>query len=119
VPTVVSLAHLRLLRSLQSADTSFLGADLCDQFLQSNSNKRTDAYGGSLENRSRFLIEAVGAAVEAIGQERVGVRLSRASALDSLLACLQGQKLTICASSFISSVGHLPGHGREEPVHHL
>lgn len=53
---------------------------LIDQFLRTDSNKRTDAYGaGSLESRSRFLIEAVGAAVDAIGQERVGVRLSRAS----------------------------------------
>ncbi len=49
---------------------------LIDQFLHDGSNHRTDAYGGSLENRSRFLIEAVEAAASVIGFERVGVRLS-------------------------------------------
>ncbi|WP_295999276.1 alkene reductase [Rugamonas sp.] len=49
---------------------------LLDQFLQDGSNKRSDAYGGSLENRSRFLLEAVEAAASVIGMDRVGVRIS-------------------------------------------
>lgn len=49
---------------------------LLDQFLQSNANIREDEYGGSIENRSRFSLEVVKAVTEAIGQERVGVRLS-------------------------------------------
>jgi 2,4-dienoyl-CoA reductase-like NADH-dependent reductase (Old Yellow Enzyme family) len=49
---------------------------LLDQFLQDNSNKRTDKYGGSVENRSRLLDEVIRAVVEAIGAERVGLRLS-------------------------------------------
>jgi N-ethylmaleimide reductase len=49
---------------------------LVDQFLQDGSNKRTDAYGGSVENRSRFLREALGELIAVFGAERVGLRLS-------------------------------------------
>jgi N-ethylmaleimide reductase len=49
---------------------------LLDQFLQDGTNKRGDRYGGSIENRARLLLEAVDAAVEAWGADRVGVRLS-------------------------------------------
>jgi NADPH2 dehydrogenase len=49
---------------------------LPDQFLHENSNDRTDEYGGSIENRSRFTLEILDALVEAIGADRVGVRFS-------------------------------------------
>jgi N-ethylmaleimide reductase len=49
---------------------------LIDQFLQDGSNKRTDNYGGSIENRARLLLEAVDAAISVWGAGRVGVRLS-------------------------------------------
>ncbi len=49
---------------------------LIDQFLRDTSNKRTDAYGGSIENRVRFLRDVVAAVVEVLGAGRVGVRLS-------------------------------------------
>jgi 2,4-dienoyl-CoA reductase-like NADH-dependent reductase (Old Yellow Enzyme family) len=49
---------------------------LIDQFLRDNSNKRTDAYGGSIENRVRLLREVVAALVDAVGAERTAVRLS-------------------------------------------
>ncbi|BGP16888.1 hypothetical protein JCM10213_007333 [Rhodosporidiobolus nylandii] len=49
---------------------------LLDQFLQTTSNKRTDEYGGSVENRARFMLEVVDAVCEAVGEERVGLRLS-------------------------------------------
>lgn len=49
---------------------------LIDQFINSNSNHRTDRYGGSIENRTRFLFEVVDAVVAAVGAERVGVRLT-------------------------------------------
>ncbi len=49
---------------------------LPDQFLQDSSNKRTDKYGGSVENRARFLLEAVDAAISVWGNDRVGVHLS-------------------------------------------
>ncbi len=49
---------------------------LLDQFLQDGSNKRTDEYGGSIENRAKLLLEVVDIAVSVWGKERVGVRLS-------------------------------------------
>ena len=49
---------------------------LIDQFLRDGSNRRTDAYGGSVENRARLLLETVAAVVEVWGSSRVGVRLS-------------------------------------------
>jgi N-ethylmaleimide reductase len=49
---------------------------LIEQFLQSRSNLRTDQYGGSIENRVRFLMEVMQAAIEVWGADRVGVRLS-------------------------------------------
>jgi N-ethylmaleimide reductase len=48
---------------------------LIDQFLQNNSNRRTDAYGGSIENRARFLLEVVEAVKAVWGGDRVGLRI--------------------------------------------
>jgi NADPH2 dehydrogenase len=49
---------------------------LPDQFTQTNSNSRTDEYGGSVRNRARFVLEVAGGIVRAIGAEKVGIRLS-------------------------------------------
>jgi N-ethylmaleimide reductase len=49
---------------------------LIDQFLRDRTNKRTDQYGGSIENRARFLREVMDAVTSAVGRERVGVRIS-------------------------------------------
>ena len=49
---------------------------LIDQFLRDNSNFRTDAYGGSIENRIRLLTEVTQAIADAIGADRTAVRLS-------------------------------------------
>ncbi|MEO6952116.1 MAG: alkene reductase [Polyangia bacterium] len=49
---------------------------LIDQFLQDGSNHRTDEYGGSIENRARFLLEATDAAISVWGAGRVGMHLA-------------------------------------------
>src|SRR6201996_7420974 len=49
---------------------------LIEQFLQSHTNLQTDRYGGSIENRTRFLLEVTQAVVDVWGADRVGVRLS-------------------------------------------
>jgi N-ethylmaleimide reductase len=49
---------------------------LIEQFLHPVSNQRTDAYGGSIENRSRFALEVARQVAAAIGKDRVGIRLS-------------------------------------------
>jgi N-ethylmaleimide reductase len=70
-------------RSAQRAmDAGFEGVELhaangylVDQFLQNGSNKRTDEYGGSIENRVRFLSEIVAILISVWGPNRVGVRI--------------------------------------------
>ena len=54
-------------------------AHLIEQFLHDSVNKRTDYYGGSIENRSRFLMEIVEVTTDVWGADRVGVRLSPSS----------------------------------------
>jgi len=49
---------------------------LIDQFIQDNVNQRTDEYGGSIENRSRFAVEVTQAVVDAVGADKTGIRLS-------------------------------------------
>jgi len=57
---------------------------LIDQFLQDGSNKRTDAYGGSIENRTRFLFEVVAAVAGVRGPDRVGVRIGPNNAFNAM-----------------------------------
>jgi N-ethylmaleimide reductase len=49
---------------------------LIDQFLCDGSNRRTDAYGGSIARRARFLLEIVDSIIEVVGADHLGVRLS-------------------------------------------
>jgi len=58
---------------------------LIDQFLRDGVNKRSDAYGGSLENRARFLFEVLDAVTAAIGADRVGLRLSPLNSYNSMV----------------------------------
>lgn len=67
----------------RAVDAGFEGVEvhaangyLLHQFLAKNTNRRTDAYGGTVENRARFVVEVVRAVVDAIGPERVGVRIA-------------------------------------------
>ncbi|MDV7104967.1 alkene reductase [Vibrio sp. TH_r3] len=55
---------------------------LVNQFIDSEANNRTDEYGGCVENRLRFLNEVVAAMVDAIGAQRVGVRLAPFTSLN-------------------------------------
>jgi N-ethylmaleimide reductase len=57
---------------------------LIDQFLRDGSNHRTDRYGGTPENRARFLAEVTAAVVDVWGAERVGVRLSPTGAYNGM-----------------------------------
>lgn len=49
---------------------------LLDQFLQDGTNKRTDAYGGPIENRARLMLEVLDACIEVWGADRVGLHLA-------------------------------------------
>ncbi|MFZ1389340.1 MAG: alkene reductase [Thiolinea sp.] len=58
---------------------------LIDQFLRDGSNKRTGNYGGSVENRARFLFEVLTAVSAEVGSERVGLRLSLLNSYNSMV----------------------------------
>ena len=49
---------------------------LLDEFLQDGSNKRTDEFGGSIQNRAKFPLQVLDAVINVFGKDRVGVRLS-------------------------------------------
>lgn len=77
---------------------------LLDQFIQDVSNKRNDAYGGSIENRSRLLKEVICAVVDAIGAECVGLRLSPWSTF-------QGMRMEDLISQFSNIIIKASGAG--------
>ena len=58
---------------------------LIDQFLRNGANQRTDAYGGSLDNRARFLFEVLSGVCAAIGASQVGLRLSPFNSYNSMI----------------------------------
>jgi N-ethylmaleimide reductase len=57
---------------------------LIDQFLRDGSNHRTDEYGGSVRNRTRFLLEVAHAVTEVWGSDRVGVRISPVNSFNDM-----------------------------------
>jgi N-ethylmaleimide reductase len=77
---------------------------LVDQFLRDGANRRTDRYGGSAQNRARFLIEVTEAIVGEWGADRVGVRLSPTTPFNDMAD-------TNPAETFATAVGELNRFG--------
>lgn len=80
---IIGIVHDYRQAALNAIEAGFDGVEihgangyLPDQFLHDGSNTRTDQYGGSFENRSRFVLEVLDACCKAIGSDRVGIRLS-------------------------------------------
>jgi len=71
---------------------------LINQFIDSQSNTRTDNYGGCLENRLRFLDEVVAVMVDAIGAEKVGVRLAPLTTLNGTVDANPEETYTAAAA---------------------
>lgn len=91
---------------------------LIDQFLRDGANRRTDRYGGSLENRTRFLLEVTGAAVEIWGANRVGVRLSPVSPFNDMIDSNPQQTFGHAAAAlnrFGLAYVHVVETGAEDP----
>lgn len=57
-------------------ELDFAGGYLVDEFLKEFTNKRTDEYGGSPQNRARFALEVLDAVAHEIGADRVGIKLT-------------------------------------------
>ena len=104
---------------------------LIDQFLRDGSNQRSDAYGGSIENRARFLLEVTAAVVQAWSPDRVGVRLSPYVAFNDMRDSNPIATFTYAATAlnqlnlaYLHIVEALPGHflaaeGVERAMPHL
>jgi N-ethylmaleimide reductase len=72
---------------------------LIDQFLQDNSNKRTDRYGGSIENRTQLLVEIVEALIDVWGANRVGVRIAPSGTYNDMADSNRGRYSVMLQSS--------------------
>ena len=76
VAEYVDAARRAVAAGLDGVELHAANGYLLHQFLADGSNQRTDAYGGSPERRARFVVEVASAVAEAIGRERVGIRVS-------------------------------------------
>jgi N-ethylmaleimide reductase len=83
---------------------------LIEQFLNPLINTRTDAYGGSLDNRNRLAIEIVRATVAAIGPDRVGIRLSPYGVFNGTGVFAQVQEQYLALAKVLSSLDLLYIH---------
>ncbi|WP_201987432.1 alkene reductase [Hymenobacter rubidus] len=72
----VQSAKLALEAGFDGVELHGANGYLLEQFLNPASNQRTDEYGGSVQNRARFVLEVTKAVADAIGKERTGIRLS-------------------------------------------
>lgn len=88
IPTVIGwyakAAENAILAGFDGVEIHGANGYLIEQFLEDGSNIRTDEYGGSLENRARFLFEVLESVIAAIGSERTGLRLSPSNIKSSM-----------------------------------
>jgi len=98
-------------------------AYLIHQFLALSANTRTDAYGGSLENRARFAIEVAEAVVAQIGADRTGIRLSPGFTGMGLSHGTEGPDLFRYLVRELNKIGlayvHIVHYGEESILHDL
>ncbi|MES2948491.1 MAG: alkene reductase [Pseudomonadota bacterium] len=78
---------------------------LIEQFLNANVNKRTDGYGGSIENRNRFALDIARATVAAIGADKVGIRMSPHGVLGGTGAFPEVDAQYLALTDALSSLG--------------
>ena len=76
VDEYVQSAKLAIVADFEGVELHAANGFLIEQFLNANVNKRTDGYGGSIEGRNRFALEVARATAAAIGEDKVGIRIS-------------------------------------------
>ena len=84
VAEYVDAARRALEAGLDGVELHAANGYLLHQFLADGSNQRTDAYGGSPENRARFVVEVATAVAQAVGADRVGIRISPGNAFNDM-----------------------------------
>jgi N-ethylmaleimide reductase len=88
----VRAATLAVAHGVDGVELHGANGYLLGQFMNPRSNRREDAYGGSAENRLRFVLEVVDDTVAAIGKSRVGIRLSPFNPFNDLEAGFEGER---------------------------
>jgi N-ethylmaleimide reductase len=96
---------------------------LIEQFLRDSTNQRIDAYGGSRENRARFLLEVTKAVAAACGSGRVGIRLSPLSTVNDIAAdsdpaatyCYVAEQLSRFKLAYVHVIEGVTQGAREVP----
>jgi N-ethylmaleimide reductase len=83
---------------------------LIDQFLNAASNQRTDAWGGSVANRIRFAVQVAGRVAEAIGADRLGIRLSPYGAFNGMKADPETDEVYAALAAELGRLGLLYVH---------
>ncbi|MEM6523111.1 MAG: alkene reductase [Bacteroidota bacterium] len=87
---------------------------LLEQFINPGSNERTDEYGGSNENRARFVLEIAKRTINAIGNEKVGIRLSPGGAFNDVNPFDEQQEAFVYLATELGKIGlayvHLVDH---------
>ncbi len=84
VAEYVDAARRAVAAGLDGVELHGANGYLLQQFLADGSNTRTDGYGGSPENRARFVVEVATAVAEAVGGDKVGIRLSPAGTFNDI-----------------------------------
>lgn len=98
---------------------------LLEQFLSPHSNKRTDEYGGSIKNRSRFILAVAQEASDVIGKEKVGIRISPFGVFNDMpdypeveeTYTYLAEELNKIGIQYIHIVDHSAGGAPEVPLH--
>jgi N-ethylmaleimide reductase len=85
VDTFASAAKHAIAAGFDGVEVHGANGYLIDQFLRDGANQRTDMYGGTMQNRARFLFEVLTAVCAAIGSDRVGLRLSPLNSFNSMI----------------------------------
>jgi N-ethylmaleimide reductase len=108
IPGIVEQFHLAAKNALAAGfdGVEIHGANgyLLDQFLRDGTNKRTDQYGGSVENRAQFLLEVTAQVAEVWGADRVGVRLSPSGTFNDM-SDSDPEKIFVYVAEQLSKLG--------------
>jgi N-ethylmaleimide reductase len=121
IPSLVeeyrAAAHNALAAGFDGVELHAANGYLLDQFLRDGTNQRTDRYGGSFENRARFLLEVLDAVGDTYGFDRVGIRLSPLGTFndmrDSDPVGMFGHLLRVLAKKSIAYVHLIEARGDE------
>jgi N-ethylmaleimide reductase len=118
-----SLVEAHIQAAISAMEIGFDGVEihgahgfLVEQFLHPHTNRRTDRYGGSIVNRSRFLLEIMEGVTAAIGKERTGIRLSPFAVLNDLPAYQEETATHQYITDALQEMGILYIHLSDQPL---